>query len=412
MRYNQHTFKSLIDCLEHFVLLLKLDGTISAINNVATDVVGKEKKSIGNPVWALPLWNDASASENTWITACQIAAQGTRAKFTDEIKHVDNKLSPINFSVSPIKDDSGTTVFLLVEGECASGFELAEQKNITSSSTPLPGYFSTIIKSASAEADTKTRNNLTSALVDVLKTDQQFNTWLLDSENRFRLMVESIEDYAMFMVDLDGFITSWNRGAERLTGYADIEAIGRHFSMLYPKESLDKDHAVHELMMAQTQGRYEEEGIRVRKNGTHYHAQIIVWRVDNNEGNTVGYAKITRDVTALKRAQQREAQLFESENRFRLMVESIDDYAMFMVDLKGFITSWNRGAERLTGYTENEALGQPFSIFYPKNELSDDHATYELNMARNNGHYEEEGQRVRKDGTVYHAQLIVWPVED
>lgn len=412
MRYNQHTFKSLIDCLEHFVLLLKLDGTVSAMNNFATDVIGKEKIYIGNPVWTLHLWNDVVASEKTWMTACQIASQGTRIKFTDEIKQVDNKLSPINFSLSPIKDDSGDTVFLLAEGENASGFELAKQKNIATSSSRLPGYFSTIVKSASTETDIKTRNDLTSALVDVLKTDQQFNTWLLDSENRFRLMVESIEDYAMFMVDLDGFITSWNRGAERLTGYADIEAIGRHFSMLYPKETLDKDHAIHELMMAQTHGRYEEEGIRVRKNGTYYHAQIIVWRVDNNEGNTVGYAKITRDVTALKQAQQREALLFESENRFRLMVESIDDYAMFMVDLKGFITSWNRGAERLTGYTENEALGQPFSIFYPKNELSDDHTIYELNMARKNGHYEEEGQRVRKDGSVYHAQLIVWPVED
>jgi PAS domain S-box-containing protein len=214
------------------------------------------------------------------------------------------------------------------------------------------------------------------------------------------------------MVDLDGFITSWNRGAERLTGYEDVEAIGRHFSMLYPKDVLDKGHAIHELLMAKMHGRYEEEGVRVRKNGAHYNAQIIVWRIDNEEGNTVGYAKITRDVTALKEAQRREAQLFESENRFRLMVESIDDYAMFMVDPKGFITSWNRGAERLTGYSENEALGQPFSILYPKNEISKDHAIYELAMARQKGRHEEEGLRVRKDGTVYHAQIIVWPVED
>lgn len=412
MRYTQHTFKSLIDCLEDFVLLLKVDGTVLAINNAAADVLGARKNYIGAPVWAFHVWGDTSVSEKTWTTACQVAVQGTKIKFIDEIKNVENKLSPVNFTVSPIKDDAQDIVFLLAECENLSAFGLPEQKNITANSAHLPGYFSAIVKSVATDAKTKTHGDLTSVLVDVLKTDQQFNSWLLDSENRFRLMVESIEDYAMFMVDLDGFITSWNRGAERLTGYADIEAIGRHFSMLYPKEALDKDHAIHELMMAQTHGRYEEEGIRVRKNGTHYHAQIIVWRVDNNEGNTVGYAKITRDITALKQAQQREAQLFESENRFRLMVESIDDYAMFMVDLNGFITSWNRGAERLTGYTEEEALGQPFSIFYPKNELSEDHATYELNMARKNGHYEEEGQRVRKDGSIYHAQLIVWPVED
>src|SRR5690606_16699573 len=102
------------------------------------------------------------------------------------------------------------------------------------------------------------------------------------------------------------------------TGYADAEAIGRHFSMMYPKETLDREHAIHELRMAQIHGRYEEEGVRVRKNGTRYHAQVIVWRLDNNEGSTVGYAKITRDVTALKEA---ERALKDSEAKFRIITD-------------------------------------------------------------------------------------------
>lgn len=382
MRYDQHVFKSLIDCLEHFVFIVDQNGALLSVNNVAADFLKDEKNYIGKPVWSFHLWRNTETSEKVWSNACRIASQGTRVKFVDEFKDLQREDASLHFNLSPVKDDTGVIIFLLAEGRR--------------------------ISATTATA----HDNVTSALTSVLKADQQLNTWLLDSENRFRLMVESIEDYAMFMVDLDGFITSWNRGAERLTGYADIEAIGRHFSMLYPKDALDKDHAIQELMMAQTHGRYEEEGIRVRKNGSQYYAQIIVWRIDNNEGDTVGYAKITRDVTALKEAQRREAQLFESENRFRLMVESIDDYAMFMVDNKGLITSWNRGAERLTGYSEHEAVGQPFSILYPKNQLLEDHAIYELNMALKHGHHEEEGVRVRKDGSIYHAQIIVWPVED
>lgn len=413
MPNNLKVLKSIIDSMEHFVVILNPDGILSAVNDFASTILVDEPDGIGRPVWALDVWANTALTEKTWKEACHKAALGARVKFVDDIHHSGDEKSSINFSVAPIKNEAEKINYLLVEAHgMLSASALAVRGNVSSSSTRLPEYSAAINKSTSIETDIKPREHSTSAIIDVAKAERQFNAWLLDSENRFRLMVESIEDYAMFMVDLDGFITSWNRGAERLTGYADIEAIGRHFSMLYPKDTLERDHAIHELMMAKIHGRHEEEGVRVRKNGTLYNAQIIVWRIDNSEGNTVGYAKITRDVTAIKEAQQREAQLFESENRFRLMVESIDDYAMFMVDPKGFITSWNRGAERLTGYSEHEALGQPFSILYQKNELSEDHAIYELSMARQNGRHEEEGLRVRKDGSLYHAQIIVWPVED
>jgi len=235
---------------------------------------------------------------------------------------------------------------------------------------------------------------------------------LEQSENRFRLMVESIEDYAMFMVSLSGEIISWNRGAERLTGYKEEEAVGRHFSILYPREELDERHALHELSMAGTLGRYEEEGKRVRKDGSVYLAQITVWRVDDAEGRPIGFAKITRDVTSRKMAQEREVQLLESETRFRLMVDSLQDYAMFMVDLQGYITSWNRGAERLTGYTEAEAIGRQFSMLYPREDFGTEHALYELAMAREKGLHEEEGPRLRKDGSVYYAHVLMWPMAD
>jgi PAS domain S-box-containing protein len=407
MRYEENILRSVIDSLQTFLLVLNPNGTLRAINKFAKNLLGNDQV-IGNPVWSVNWLGNGPATESLWQYACEMAAQGEGTDLVDEISLPGYEKEKINFLISPLKNDAGQVILLLAEARglalrAAVGVEQNVFANGKSTSMDSP-------QESSALPMVAEQNHFNPSDVEIAA--QRSDIWLLNSEDRFRLMVESIEDYAMFIVDLDGFITSWNRGAERLTGYSDIEAIGRHFSMLYPKDVLDRDHAIHELMMAQMNGRYEEEGIRMRKNGTQYCAQVIVWRIDNHEGKTVGYAKITRDVTAIKQAQQREAQLFESENRFRLMVESIDEYAMFMVDTKGVITSWNRGAERLTGYTESEALGRPFSILYPKNMLPEDHAIYELNMARIHGRHEEEGIRVRKDGSVYHAQVIVWPVED
>jgi PAS domain S-box-containing protein len=150
--------------------------------------------------------------------------------------------------------------------------------------------------------------------------EQERSAQLLLSENRFRLMVESVEDYAMFMVDLQGSITSWNRGAERLTGYTEAEAVGQHFSILYPREDLNPEHALYELSMSRQNGRYEEEGLRVRKDGSRYYAQIQVWPMEDKAGDIIGFVKITRDVTARRQADQA---LKESEARFRTITDAM-----------------------------------------------------------------------------------------
>jgi PAS domain S-box-containing protein len=320
MQSNLNIVKSVIDSLEHVVLIVDQDGKLAAVNEFALNLFPDEPDCIGRPIWSLKLWGNNPTSGQAWKRACQRAAQGARIKFVDEIKYQGDEKLSINFTIAPIKDEADKITFLLVEVQTVPFHSGAFTREKISAPAPslLSGNY--INDAPATDADIQTSNNANSALVNVLKTGQQFNAWLLDSENRFRLMVESIEDYAMFMVDLDGFIISWNRGAERLTGYADIEAIGRHFSMLYPKEELDRDHAVHELMMAQLHGRYEEEGIRVRKNGTHYNAQIIVWRIDNSEGNTVGFAKITRDISLRKMA---ERALKDSEAKFKTMTDAM-----------------------------------------------------------------------------------------
>lgn len=414
---QQDGIQFVIDSLDRPVLILNVEGTIQALNKLAATLLRQD--CVGKSIWLLSWCNTPTINERIWKEACRNAASAQPVEFTESVKIIGDKTIPVNFVVLPMKNNKNEVIRLMVDVRGVPATLTANTLPVLLQSANTAEGIANLQTNIAAVNDRhfiEEKNN--SAINKSLRIpastfhEIQRDAWFWENESRFRLMVESIEDYAMFMVDPDGFITSWNRGAERLTGYTDIEAIGRHFSMLYPKDKLGKDHAAHELAMAQAQGRYEEEGVRVRKNGSYYHAQMIVWRIDNAEGNTVGYAKITRDITKLREVQKREAQLLESENRFRLMVESIQDYAMFMVDLKGNISSWNRGAERLTGYTEEEILGKPFSILYPRNALSDDHAIYELTMAREYGYHEEEGLRVRKDGSVYHAQIVIWPVED
>lgn len=193
---------------------------------------------------------------------------------------------------------------------------------------------------------------------------REHNEQLEQSENRFRLMVESIEDYAMFMVDLSGAIISWNRGAERLTGYTEAEAIGQRFSMLYPREELDERHALHELSMAARYGRYEEEGKRVRKDGTTYLAQITVWRVDR-EGEVIGFAKITRDITARRQAEQA---IKESEARFRTITDAMPQM-VWSTSPNGNYDYFNKQWYDFTGVSLGEINGGNWnSILHPEDQ--------------------------------------------
>lgn len=366
--------KSIIDGFGQVAFLLDTQGTVLELSEAASRFATAPKKElVGRPIWDIAVEPASVETVRLWKHACRcaITGQATPKALQASFGGTPARAFTSTFSVLPLTDASGEVIFLLVRALDIPAVDRKQKQPISLRELSGP---------------------------------------IIDNEEIFRLMVESTEDYAMFMVDTEGAIVSWNRGAERLTGYSESEAVGRPFSMLYPREDLDQTHAEHELAVAQRKGRYEEEGIRVRKDGSCYDAQVTMWRIDDDNGVTIGFAKITRDVTAITVARQREAELFESENRFRLMVESIEDYAMFMVDTNGLITSWNRGAGRLTGYTEQEALGQSFSILYAKDQFTEDHATVELAMAMEKGHHEEEGPRVRKDGSIYQAQILVWPM--
>jgi PAS domain S-box-containing protein len=225
-----------------------------------------------------------------------------------------------------------------------------------------------------------------------------------DGGEMHRLLVESVQDYAIFAIDTDGFILSWNAGAQRFKGYTADEAIGKHFSIFYPRELVAQGFPEFELRTAANTGRFEDDGWRIRKDGTRFWANVVITALRDEAGVLVGFTKITRDLT--KRREEEET-LRQSEERFRLLVEGVKDYAIFMLDPTGHIATWNAGAERIKGYHASEIIGQHFSRFYPPEDVAAGKPAAELEIAIRVGRYEEEGLRLRKNGEAFLANVLI-----
>jgi PAS domain S-box-containing protein len=231
---------------------------------------------------------------------------------------------------------------------------------------------------------------------------------LFDSERRFRLLVEGVVDYAIYMLDPNGIITNWNIGAERIKGYTASEAIGQHFSMFYTPEDREAGMPARTIETARREGRFSAEGWRVRKDGTRFLASVVVDAI-YDQGELVGCAKITRDVTERHTVQ---AALHDSERNFKLLVGGLVDYALYLLDPQGYVSSWNAGGQRIKGYSPEEIIGQHFSRFYTDADRAEGRPARALAIARETGRYEEEGWRVRKDGSFYWASVIIDPIRD
>jgi len=224
------------------------------------------------------------------------------------------------------------------------------------------------------------------------------------NELRFRTLIEGVRDYAIFMLDPDGHIASWNAGAQHILGYDAVEAIGTHFSRLLVPDGAEQTRARRELQVAAREGRFQEEGWRRRKNGTQFWANVVITAIRDPQGALLGFSKITRDLTERIR---HEAELRESQERFRLLVESVVDYAIVTLDEEGMITSWNSGAERINGYTATQILGRHFSRLYPPEDIQANKPWRQLAMARERGRVNDESWRLRSDGTQYWANNVI-----
>ena len=223
-------------------------------------------------------------------------------------------------------------------------------------------------------------------------------------DRRYRLLVDSITDYAIYMLDTEGVVASWNPGAERFKGYKADEIIGRHFSQFYTEADRAAGLPAQALATARKEGRFEREGWRVRKDGTQFWAHVVIDPVRDERGELVGFAKITRDLTERRAAEEA---LRQSEQQFRLLVQGVADYAIYMLDPSGRVSSWNPGAERIKGYTAGEAIGRHFSQFYNEDDRAAGLPAIGLATAEREGRWETEGWRVRKDGSRFWAHVVI-----
>jgi PAS domain S-box-containing protein len=228
-------------------------------------------------------------------------------------------------------------------------------------------------------------------------------------DSRFRLLIDAVTDYAIYMLDRTGTIVSWNPGAQRFKGYSEEEILGEHFSRFYTEEDKATDLPRRALETASTEGRFEAEGWRVRKDGTRFWAHVVIDPIRDRAGELIGFAKITRDLTDKRMAEQA---LRESEERFRLLVESVADYAIYMLDPNGIVSSWNLGAQRFKGYDQDEIVGQHFSRFYTEEDKARELPRRVLETAAHEGRFEAEGWRVRKDGSRFWAHVVVDAIRD
>lgn len=224
-----------------------------------------------------------------------------------------------------------------------------------------------------------------------------------------RLLLESITDYAIYILNPDGTVASWNLGAQRIKGYTADEVIGQHFSMFYTNEARDLDRPAQILDLVRREGHYEEVGWRVRKDGTRFWANVVITSLRDDSKKVIGFAKVTRDLTERRAA---EDVLRQSEERFRLLVENAGDCAIFLLDPDGRVSTWNLGAERLKGYAADEIIGRNLAVFFPEDAVAAGKPERELEIARSEGRFEEEGWRVRKDGSRFWANVVLTRVQN
>jgi PAS domain S-box-containing protein len=226
---------------------------------------------------------------------------------------------------------------------------------------------------------------------------------------RYRLLVDSITDYAIYMLDIDGNVVSWNAGAAKFKGYSVTEILGHHFSKFYLPQ--DRLHGMPEqaLRTATEQGRFEGEGWRQRKDGSNFWAHVVIDPVRDDSGTLIGFAEITRDLTERKLAEE---QLRKAEQQFRLLVQGVTDYAIYMMDPEGHVSSWNAGAERIKGYGADEIIGAHYSRFFEEHDRARGLPQKALEVARREGRFESEGWRVRKDGTRFRANAVIDAIKD
>lgn len=230
-----------------------------------------------------------------------------------------------------------------------------------------------------------------------------------NSDVMYRMLVQSVIDYAITMLKPDGTVASWNGGGLHVLGYRPDEIIGQHAALFYNEEDRRRGQPQRELDIAATTGRYENEGWRCRKDGSSFWAHVVIYPIRDETAQLIGFAAVCRDCTRQQEQQRKER---EQEMRFRLLVEGVTDYAIYMLDQDGNVVNWNAGAQRAKGYVAEEIVGQHFSRFYSAQDRLNHIPSQNLQTAYRTGRFEDEGWRYRKDGSAFWAHVVIDTIRD
>jgi PAS domain S-box-containing protein len=207
--------------------------------------------------------------------------------------------------------------------------------------------------------------------------------------------------------DINDVITYWNQGAERLYGWSRDEALGRVTHELFSTRFPQPLAQIRAELTAK--GSWQGELVHTRRDGS-FVTVASSWTLQRDDsGEPVSVIEINHDITTRKRDEET---LRASEERFRLIVDAVEDYALLMLNPSGYIVSWNAGAERIKGYRTDEVIGRHFSLFYTPEDIQAGKPQKALQIARETGHYSEEGPRVRKDGTRFLADVDLRAIRD
>jgi PAS domain S-box-containing protein len=228
-------------------------------------------------------------------------------------------------------------------------------------------------------------------------------------EESFQRVVSNVEDHAIFLLTREGFVSSWNTGAEQILGYRASEILGKSSLVFYSLEDVERGLPKQSIDLAKARGTYVEEGWRIRNDGAKFWAHVELTAIREKRGELHGFLQVMRDLT-----EQHEARgvLRQSEDRFRRLVEGVQEYAIFMLDPKGNVATWNRGAQRMKGYRAEEIIGKHFSCFYTPEALAERQPERNLRIAVRERQFEGEGWRVRRDGRRFWAGVLITALFD
>ncbi|HET7729509.1 MAG TPA: PAS domain S-box protein [Usitatibacter sp.] len=358
--WKEVPFRRLLDSLtDHAVMLLDLSGRIASWNAGAERLFGYEAAQIvGHPLGVL---HPKAAVARGWAEH-ELDTARRIGRFEDEGWRVrmDGSIFWANAVITPVRAEDGRLV----------------------------GY-GKVVRDFSERREHEER--------------------LRYSEQRLRALVQGVQDYAIFMLDAAGRVATWNEGAERIKGYSAAEIVGKHMSVFYPAEARARGWPEKELEAASLHGRFEDEGWRLRKDGSRFWANVVITAVRNADGEVQGFSKITRDLTERREHEER---LRQSEERYRLLLESIEDIGIIMLDAEGRVTSWNSGAQRITGYTAEEIIGESFERFFTPEDVAAGRPQAELRYAVLNRRATDRAWRVRKDGGLFWCDVAVTALHD